>query len=178
VTDRLYKSRDDRMLAGVAGGVAEMLDADPSIIRIVWAVLIVLTGGIALIVYVIMAIVVPDAPDTPAGDLVATPAAPVPTSVGDASAGQVPPGSWLAPDGSTVAMAAAAAPTRRAGRRDPDDRARGGFIAGVVLIVIGAFFLVRQFVPSIDPGLWWPIAAIALGLLLLVVAVVPPRRPG
>ena len=36
VTDRLYRSRDDRMIAGVAGGVAEHLDADPSIIRIVW----------------------------------------------------------------------------------------------------------------------------------------------
>src|SRR4249919_4083224 len=62
VTDRLYRSRDDRMLAGVAGGVAEMLDADPSIIRIVWALLAVLTGGIALLVYIVMAVVVPEAP--------------------------------------------------------------------------------------------------------------------
>ena len=57
MTDRLYRSRDDRMLAGVAGGVAEMIDADPSIVRIVWALLVVLTGGIALLVYIIMAIV-------------------------------------------------------------------------------------------------------------------------
>ena len=62
MTDRLYRSPDDRMLAGVAGGVAEMLDVDPSIIRIVWAVLIVLTGGLALLVYIVMAIVVPERP--------------------------------------------------------------------------------------------------------------------
>ena len=59
MADRLYRSRDDRMLAGVAGGVAEMLDADPSIIRIAWVLLIFLTGGIALVVYIVMAIVVP-----------------------------------------------------------------------------------------------------------------------
>src|SRR6478609_8673851 len=62
VADRLYRSREDRVLAGVAGGVAEMVDADPSLIRVVWAVLIVLTGGLALLVYVVMAIVVPEAP--------------------------------------------------------------------------------------------------------------------
>ena len=61
MAERLYRSRDDRMLAGVAGGVAEMLDADPSIVRIAWALLAILTGGIALVVYIVMAIVVPEA---------------------------------------------------------------------------------------------------------------------
>jgi len=62
VADRLYRSRDDRMLAGVAAGVAENLDADPSIIRIAWALLTIFTGGIALVVYIVMAIVVPEDP--------------------------------------------------------------------------------------------------------------------
>ena len=46
--DRLYRSRQDRMLAGVAGGLAEMWDADPSLVRIIWALLVIFTGGIAL----------------------------------------------------------------------------------------------------------------------------------
>jgi phage shock protein C len=50
------------MLAGVAGGLAEMLDVDPSIIRIVLAVLILVTGGLALLVYIVMAIAVPERP--------------------------------------------------------------------------------------------------------------------
>src|SRR4051812_50145387 len=62
VDDRLYRSRDDRMIAGVAGGVAEHLDADPSIIRIVWAVLIFLTGGLGLLGFIVMAFVVPPRP--------------------------------------------------------------------------------------------------------------------
>lgn len=63
MNDRLYRSRSDRMIAGVAGGLAELWDADPSLIRIVWALLVVLTGGLALLVYIIMAIVVPDEDD-------------------------------------------------------------------------------------------------------------------
>ena len=47
VAEPLYRSRDDRMLAGVAAGVAETLDADPSLVRIVWALLAIFTGGIA-----------------------------------------------------------------------------------------------------------------------------------
>jgi phage shock protein C len=64
VNDRLYRSRDDRMLAGVAGGLAERWNADPSIIRLVWALLVILTGGIALIVYIVMALILPDGPVT------------------------------------------------------------------------------------------------------------------
>src|SRR4029079_1772085 len=57
---RLYRSRRDRMLAGVAGGLAEIWGADPTLVRLIWALLVILTGGAALLVYIVMAIVVPD----------------------------------------------------------------------------------------------------------------------
>ena len=63
--DRLYRSRDDRMLAGVAGGLAELWGADPSLVRVIWALLVLFTGGVALIVYIVMAIVIPEEPDVP-----------------------------------------------------------------------------------------------------------------
>jgi phage shock protein C len=183
VTDRLYRSRDDRMIAGVAGGVAEMLDADPSIIRIVWALLMILTGGIALLVYIVMAIVVPERP-------VGMPVMPAASAPGAADAAEpVPEGSWRAPDGSAVPMAGAApttvgaapptvgaAPNATGRRRDPADRTRAGLVAGLLLILLGGFFLIRQFIPSIDVSLWWPTAAIIAGILLVVLALLPPRR--
>jgi phage shock protein C len=165
------------MLAGVAGGVAEMLDADPSIIRIVWALLTVLTGGIALLVYIIMAIVVPERPE---GMPTAAPWAPGGAVPGqDAAtpdAAPVPEGGWRAPDGSTVQMAPAAPSVGRRRRRDPADRARGGVIIGLLFILIGGLFLIRQFVPAFDFGLWWPTVAIGVGILLVVVALLPPRH--
>jgi phage shock protein PspC (stress-responsive transcriptional regulator) len=42
---RLYRSREDRMLAGVAGGMAEYLGIDPTIVRLLW-VLAFLPGGV------------------------------------------------------------------------------------------------------------------------------------
>ena len=49
MNDRLYRSRDDRIIAGVAGGVAERLGIDPSLVRILWVLLIIPTGFIALL---------------------------------------------------------------------------------------------------------------------------------
>ena len=60
---RLFRSRDDRMIAGVAGGLAELWGADPSLVRLGWALLAIFTGGIALIVYIVLAIVVPEEDD-------------------------------------------------------------------------------------------------------------------
>ena len=58
---RLYRSRNERMIAGVAGGMAEYLDVDPTVIRILW-ILATFLGGITILLYPIMAIIVPLAP--------------------------------------------------------------------------------------------------------------------
>ena len=59
---RLYRSRSERRLSGVAGGVAEYLDVDPSIVRVIWALLAIITGGVFLVIYGVMWLAVPEAP--------------------------------------------------------------------------------------------------------------------
>ena len=127
--DRLYRSPDDRMIAGVAGGVAERLDADPSIIRIVWAVLIFLTGGLALLVYVVMAIVVPERPADAPTRASADP-------VGATAAGtRVGPGRELARPGRLDGPTRNDEPQRQRVARATRPTGRGsGLIAGLVLI--------------------------------------------
>ena len=58
---RLYRSRD-RQLAGVAGGMGEYLNIDPTVIRILWILLAIVSGGLAIIAYIVLAIVVPENP--------------------------------------------------------------------------------------------------------------------
>lgn len=58
---RLYRSRTDRKLAGVCGGIAERYDFDPSIVRLIW-IIMTFVGGIGLLPYIIAAIVIPDEP--------------------------------------------------------------------------------------------------------------------
>lgn len=55
---RLYRSRDERMIAGVAGGIAEYLGIDPTLVRLAF-VISTLTGGWGLVLYVVLAIVMP-----------------------------------------------------------------------------------------------------------------------
>ena len=57
----LYRCRHDRRIAGVAAGVAEYFDLDPTIVRLVWLVSIFF-GGFGLLLYIVMAIVVPNEP--------------------------------------------------------------------------------------------------------------------
>lgn len=56
---KLKKSRTDRKICGVCGGLAEYLNMDSTIIRLIWAVL-VLAAGTGLLAYIIAAIVMPE----------------------------------------------------------------------------------------------------------------------
>jgi len=55
---KLYKIEQGKKLCGVCGGVAEYLNMDPSIVRIIWAVLS-LAWGTGLIIYIVAALVLP-----------------------------------------------------------------------------------------------------------------------
>jgi phage shock protein C len=59
---RLYRSRTDRQVAGVCGGIADYFNIDPTIVRILW-VIFAIAGGPGLIVYIILAIVIPEEPE-------------------------------------------------------------------------------------------------------------------
>ena len=55
---RLYRCRQNRVLAGVAGGMAEFFGLDPSLVRVLWF-LSIFFGGFSLLLYIAMAFFVP-----------------------------------------------------------------------------------------------------------------------
>lgn len=59
---RLYRSRTNRMVAGVSGGLGEFLGLDPTIVRLIFVFSTLLLGGSGLLVYVVMLLVVPEEP--------------------------------------------------------------------------------------------------------------------
>lgn len=56
--DKLYRSRKERMIAGVCGGIAHHFNVDPTLIRLI-ALLFIFLGGSAVFVYLILWLVVP-----------------------------------------------------------------------------------------------------------------------
>lgn len=56
---RLYRSRTDRRLWGVCGGIGEYFNIDPVIVRLMW-ILFTLAGGGGIIAYIIAYLIVPE----------------------------------------------------------------------------------------------------------------------
>ncbi|MTI86530.1 MAG: PspC domain-containing protein [Balneolaceae bacterium] len=57
---KLRKSRKDKMLAGVCGGIAEYLGWDSTLVRVLFVILLISGYGMPVLLYFILAIVMPD----------------------------------------------------------------------------------------------------------------------
>lgn len=58
---RLYRSRVNRLLGGVCGGLAEYFNVDPTIMRII-IILLTLLGGVMIVIYIVLWVIVPENP--------------------------------------------------------------------------------------------------------------------
>lgn len=61
---RIYRSRTDRHIAGVCGGIAALLNCDATIIRLVWALVSVFSAAVpGVLIYIVCALIIPEEPD-------------------------------------------------------------------------------------------------------------------
>ena len=111
---RLYRSRTDAIIGGVAAGVANYLNTDS-----------------ALVAYIVAWIVVPEEARLAEDPL-------------DPGAGQT---------------LTTSEPAR--------DDGRTGMVVGIGLVLIGLWFLLREYLPDIEWGLVWPFVVIGAGVLIL-----------
>jgi phage shock protein C len=151
---RLYRSRTDTVIGGVASGLATYLDADPALVRIGWAILIVVTGGVALLAYIVAWVVVPEEPETP---------------VAPAGEPQTDPVT-----GEVIAPVTATPATPSASKGGVGGSA--GVVVGIGLVLVGVWFLLREYLPEINWGLLWPLVLVGIGALILFTSM--RRREG
>jgi len=159
---RLYRCRHDRQLAGVAAGMAEYLDLDPTVVRILW-ILSAFVGGFTIILYVILAFVMP--------------LEPLPMTAGMAT-GMAPGGGAGTEPASldpTALAATASDTTTWTAPAAHEPRARGegriGFGLGVLLVVFGAIALIWPAFPGWVTGIaLGPAFLVAVGVALVIVA--------
>jgi len=151
---RLERSITNKVVAGVCGGIAEYLQVDATLVRVFFVVGTILTGGLGLLGYIVLVVLVP-LPGQPA-PFVKT--SEVTTSTLESAAGSEP--------GAAVPVAASSAPARPA---DPEVAERNRAAFGVVLIALGAIFLLSNagLFRLVRWDLAWPLVFIAIGVLLL-----------
>ncbi len=152
---RLYRSRSDRMIWGVCGGLAKYFDIDPTIVRIV-AILSIFLSGFGILAYIILAIVVPLE-----GSEVTEPKDVVKENVEEIKETATQLGqeirSTFSHGGDKSEEAAKAS-----------HRTRN--VIGIILIVIGIIFLLANLHLFwwFRWGYLWPLILIAIGLLVIL----------
>ncbi|RPI75908.1 MAG: PspC domain-containing protein [Ignavibacteriales bacterium] len=145
---KLYRSLKDRMLGGVAAGLAEYFDIDPTIVRVLFVITLFL-GGTGILAYIILWIIVPEAPV------------------------QFPNN---AQTGDPTESKAESEPANKENNfnaknyydnldRQRDKRRNTG---GIILVALGIIFLADNFIPRIHFGDFWPLILIAAGAAILL----------
>jgi len=137
----LYRSRTNTVIGGVAGGIAENLRTDPTLIRIIF-ILVALFGGGGLLVYIILWIALPLESVQFFTDQNTNP-----ENEGTNQDFQTK----NYPDENNI----------------QHNKNQGNLIAGLIMISIGVIFLIDRFVPRIDFGDLWPLVLVVAGFALI-----------
>lgn len=155
---RLYRSVQGRVIGGVAGGLADFFGMDPTIVRLIF-VLLVIFGGSGVLLYVVLWIILPERNIYNTFNKFTPPV----STPGDAS------GIGETYDGFNQGKNYYADKEPITSTADVQQRKKveGSLIGGVILIVIGSLFLIEKFIPRINFGDLWPVVLIAIGLILI-----------
>lgn len=148
-TKKLYRSRKDKIVAGVASGIAEYFTIDPIIARLVFFILIFTSGGFMFLVYIVLAIVVPQEPGEEMADRK------------ESLKGFV---EGVSEKAGTLA---GEFQEKRDHIRNSYNRKR--MIAGVILVGIGLVALLNEFFPMhwFRWSVIWPSVLVVLGAMIL-----------
>lgn len=146
---RLERSTANKVVAGVCGGIAEYLQVDPTLVRVFFVVGTIVTGGLGLLAYIVLIVLVP----------LPGQAAPFVKQTGVSTS---------TVEGAASGDPAATAPVLAA-PEDPEAAERRRAAFGLVLIALGAIFLLGNagLFRIVRWELAWPLVLIAIGALLL-----------
>jgi phage shock protein PspC (stress-responsive transcriptional regulator) len=145
MAERLYRSRSKKIIGGVAGGLADYLNLDPVLIRVLF-VIITLINGLGILLYIILWIVVQEEPYQ--------------TYSYEMGASSEPAGDT---GNTNTTENAEPEPKKPVEKKD----SKGRVIAGVVLISLGFIFLAENWFPHFDFSDILPLALVGAGIWLV-----------
>ncbi|MGE5544104.1 MAG: PspC domain-containing protein [Bacillota bacterium] len=137
--NHLYRSRKNRMIGGVAGGIAEYFDVDVAVVRLLWVLSTLFAGG-GVLAYIIAWIIIPELPEDSVQTTVESQNQPVNY--------EKPPQTELSPEQERIR-----------------DRRRSA--GGLLLIGLGVLFLAHELAPFHFSRFIWPVLLITVGVFIL-----------
>lgn len=156
---RFLRSRTDRVIAGVCGGLAQYLDQDPTLVRLVFAVAAVASAGFAIAGYLLLWVITPEeGARTSSERPVQSPRLSEEQAVSSAEGGELLP----APDDSGAPAEELETPVPAKASRQRDLH-----FLGWILLAVGVYFLLQALgIHSLARSLW-PLVLVVVGVLLL-----------
>ncbi len=150
-TKKLYRSRTNKMIAGVCGGLGEYFDFDPLIFRILFLILI-FGGGFGFLIYIILAIIIPNEPINKETNT-------TPNDPGEFKDKINSIAEQIKQNTQDLAKEIKYSKTTNSIRN---------FI-GIFIVLMGIFFLMENLLPNrfLRWDLFWPIIAIIIGILVI-----------
>lgn len=144
---QLLRSRNNKMIAGVCGGIAEYFSVDPTIVRIIWAAVALAFPPGGIIAYIVAAIVMPEG-QTDSPELEGQ------HSYEDQQNNE---------DNENDNQSGNAGQAKEPERFDPH---KTRLVIGGALIFLGALFLAKEFM-LFDPRYIWPLVFIGIGTFII-----------
>jgi phage shock protein PspC (stress-responsive transcriptional regulator) len=140
----LYRNQHDEVIGGVCSGIAQALNVDPVLIRIAFILLAIFGGG-GVLLYIILWIVLPPYPDY-YHNVYQQKSSDMETENPNDSPNMKEPGKAPQP---------------------PKSKNDGNLIAGLILITLGAIFLLERWVYWLDFADLWPLLLVVGGIVLI-----------
>ncbi|MFW5981749.1 MAG: PspC domain-containing protein [Halanaerobiaceae bacterium] len=149
---KIYRSRKDKIIGGVCGGLAEYFDIDSTLVRLVFILLFLSPNGIGILFYIIPWIIIPEKPASLDDDF---------QSNGDENY-----------DEEVILEAEVVDDTTEEKNIHKDNSSvnteKKHAIIGVVLIALGSLFLVDYWMPRFHWERFWPLILVGVGVVLLL----------
>jgi phage shock protein PspC (stress-responsive transcriptional regulator) len=144
MNQKLYRSRTQKVLGGVCGGLGEYLSIDPVLIRVVF-VIFAFFHGFGVLLYIIMLVIVPQKP------------------IVWQIPGESKPTDTLTNDSTNKTQSTQTFETVQI----KPEQSKGKVVAGIVLIVLGVVFLFENIWPFFDFEDFFPLILVGIGIIIL-----------
>lgn len=162
---RLYLS-DDKMIAGVAGGIAEYFNVDPTLIRLLF--ILTMVSGVSIILYIAGMILIPERPVYHSGQTSSETEKEAIEDLKKAAKSLAEAGGEVAQDVAESIRESIDKLRKSQSKEEIPEQNDSSKTLGIILIIVGGLLFIKVLLPTLQWNVFLPIILVAAGLGLII----------